>query len=274
MTSPSFLSTPEGPLALHWSGAEAAAPILWVHGYTLDATLWEPLWARLPDFRHLGIDLPGHGASRPITPADDVAAFGRAVLAVAAAHRATILIGMSFGGTVCLEAAGAAPTRFAGMLLGAPALPGGPEDQESADCNQQLLRLARERGVGPWLADRWLSVPPAIFAGAMRNPDLWAAVQAIVRRHRWDELRSSAFAPRDTGLVQRLARVRAPVRLLVGDDDIPSFARTADLLRRILPAASVGYVADAGHLALLERPDAAAAQIGNWLRSLEASLTL
>jgi pimeloyl-ACP methyl ester carboxylesterase len=267
MNGPPFLATPDGPLALHWGGAEQGAPLLWVHGYTLDATLWTPLWRCLPEFRHLGIDLPGHGASRAIGPVDDLDALARAVLAVADAYGATMLVGMSFGGTVCLQAAAAAPTRFSAMLLAAPALPGGPEDQDSADCNQQLLRMAHERGVGPWLAERWLSVPPSIFVGAMRDANLWRAVQTVVRRHRWDELFSPSFVPRDTGLALRLARVRTPVRLLVGDEEIPSFARTADILRRILPAAIVGYVADAGHLALLERPAAAAAQIRDWLRS-------
>jgi pimeloyl-ACP methyl ester carboxylesterase len=266
MNAPSRLATPEGDLALHWGGAAIGEPLLWVHGYTLDAKLWAPLWERLPEFRHLGIDLPGHGASRALNPTDDLAAFARAVLAAADAFGANRLVGMSFGGTVCLEAAGAAPERFAAMLLCAPALPGGPEDQDSADCNQQLLHMARERGVGPWLAERWLSVPPAIFAGAQRDPVLWQAVCATVHRHRWGELFLPAFAPRETGLVQRLARVFAPVRLLVGDDDIPSFARTAELLRRMIPAASVGYVADAGHLMLLERPDAAAAHLRDWLK--------
>jgi pimeloyl-ACP methyl ester carboxylesterase len=34
----------------------------------------------------------------------------------------------------------------------------------------------------------------------------------------------------------------------------------------MIPAASVGYVADAGHLMLLERPDAAAAHLRDWLK--------
>lgn len=265
MTDRDRLPTPEGELALHWGGGGPGPPLLWVHGYTLDAALWAPLWRLLPEHRHVGIDLPGHGASRAIGPTDDLAAFARAVLAAARATGARRLIGLSFGGTVCLEAAAAAPDLVEAMLLCAPALPGGPEDQESADCNQQLLRLARERGIGPWLADRWLQVPPAIFAGAQRDPVLWARIVATVRRHRWDELKAPAFAPRDTGLATRLSRVTAPIRLLLGDDDIPSFARTAEMLRRALPNARVDYIAGAGHLAPLEQPETAASLIVDWL---------
>ena len=37
--------------------------VIWLHGYTLNSSVWLPLWRRLPGWTHIGIDLPGHGAS-------------------------------------------------------------------------------------------------------------------------------------------------------------------------------------------------------------------
>ncbi|WP_374147201.1 alpha/beta fold hydrolase [Sphingomonas sp. 28-63-12] len=263
------IATRDGPIKLHRPAAGAGPRLLWVHGYTLDSRLWAPLWRALPGWDHIGIDLPGHGGSRAITPADTIAHFAAAVIEVADRLEVDDLIGLSFGGTVCLEAAGQAPSRFRRLILSAPALPGGPEDQDAADCNQELRRLARDRGIGPWLAERWLQVPPAIFAGAKRDSGLFAQIAATVGAHRWDELFCPGFAPRETGLDKRLTHVTALVLLILGDDDIASFARTAELLRRRLPHATIAFVADAGHLAPLERPAAVARLVADHLAAGE-----
>jgi hypothetical protein len=40
--------------------------VLWIHGYTLDSSIWKHLWQHLPRWQHIAIDLPGHGLSAPI----------------------------------------------------------------------------------------------------------------------------------------------------------------------------------------------------------------
>jgi pimeloyl-ACP methyl ester carboxylesterase len=236
--------------------------LLWVHGYTLDSSLWPPIWEHLPEFAHVALDLPGHGSSRPYRRGDSLSTSAEAVLEVAAAFGADRLVAMSFGGTVALLAMAAEPQRFRAAVLAAPALPGGPQDQDTADCNQELLRLYRERGVGPWLAERWLAQPPAIFEGARRSAPLFAEITAVVGRHTWGELGLPPIAARaDSALVRRLRAVSAQTLLLLGEEDLPSFVRTAELLRRELVRSEIFWVRGAGHLALLERPEACAALI-------------
>ena len=48
----------------------SADKVLWVHGYTMDSSLWQPLWDELPGWHHFGIDLPFHGTS-PTRKTDD-----------------------------------------------------------------------------------------------------------------------------------------------------------------------------------------------------------
>ena len=49
-------------VAVHSVGDGPA--VVWIDGYTMDSTSWSELWGLLPGWRHLGIDLPGHGALR------------------------------------------------------------------------------------------------------------------------------------------------------------------------------------------------------------------
>lgn len=265
MSAPALeiVATDLGPIAVRRMGA--GRPVLWVHGYTLDSTLWKPLWRELPGWTHLGLDLPGHGRSRDLASTDRIGDFAAAVQAVADRYDVRDLCGLSFGGTVCLQLAVTLPHRFDRMVLCAPALPGGPVDQEAADCNQQLLRLHAERGVGRWLADRWLAEPPAIFSGARRHPELFAAIEDIVTSHRWGELALGCLVIHDGLKLAKLAAVPTDTLVLLGDNDIPSFARTAELLRRKMQRVDVAYVAGAGHLAPLERPAAAATAIARFL---------
>jgi pimeloyl-ACP methyl ester carboxylesterase len=40
-------------------------PLLFLHGAGAISSMWAPLWARLPDRRLIGVDLPGYGLSDP-----------------------------------------------------------------------------------------------------------------------------------------------------------------------------------------------------------------
>ncbi len=263
---------PLSGIHLHRSG-EQGPIVLWVHGYTLDGTIFAPLWQKLSGFRHIALDLPGHGRSEPFSRADAVEEMIDAVDRVARALGASRLVGLSFGGTIALEAALRAPERYHALVLASPGLLGGPVDPESATCHLEMLALARERGLGPWLAERWLAVPPQIFAGARRHPQLFAALAAIVRRHRFEELgeeRMAALATTTRDLCD-LRRIRARVQLLLGEEDMAAFKRTAELLRRALPDAGRSYVADAGHLCLLEAPEAVAPLLARALAEAPAT---
>jgi len=232
------------------------AVVLWVHGYTLNGSIWEPLWDRLPGYGHVGMDLPGHGHSRPILPGEDLGSVARAVLEMADAVDARHLVGLSFGGMVALQTAIDNPNRFASVCLASPGLAGGPQDPEAATCNLELMHLAKQRGLGPWLSERWMSIPPRIFAGAAKHPELLAQLREVVARHSFRELLDESMA----GFQQAqqdpraIALIRSRTTVLVGEEDMEAFKRCAQLIRRALPSARRIYMADSGHLSILEDP--------------------
>jgi pimeloyl-ACP methyl ester carboxylesterase len=206
--------------------------VLWVHGYTRDASVWEDVWKSLPGFQHIGVELPGHGASHPLKEGEDLAGLAKRVASFALAHGVGHLVGLSFGGMVALQAAAERPEAFRTLILAAPALGGGPQDPETMTCNLELLRLYKERGAGPWLRERWMSCPPEVFEGAATQPELFTKLKSVVGRHSWQELGCLAIPalvnyPQLTG---KLKAIKSSTLILIGDNDMDAFKRSAALI--------------------------------------------
>ncbi|HEY0640452.1 MAG TPA: alpha/beta hydrolase, partial [Pseudonocardiaceae bacterium] len=193
--------------------------VLWLHGYTMRAEVWRPVWAHLPGLRHVGLDLPWHGASRPARDGETLAGLAATVTAAALATGVRHVVALSFGTVLAVEMAAARPDAFRSWTLAAPALAGMPHEPAVRQRYLDLARLYREAGPGRHLTRLWMSHPPAIFAGVAARPAVHSALAAVIDRHRWDELRGDGMR----ALVRRpqraaaLAGLRAPLLVLTGD---------------------------------------------------------
>lgn len=247
-----------------------AERVLWIHGYTLDSSIWDDLWSRLPAWHHIGIDLPGHGASERMAAGEDLGELGRRIGDLALEYEVRHLVGLSFGGMVALQVAIEMPSAFASLVLGSPGLGGAPQDPYARARNLELTRLYRERGSGPWMGDVWMKSPPDIFKGAASYSDLWQKLREVVDRHPWSELGDGTMQ----GLAnypqpeQHLRRIEAETLILVGEEDMGVFKRYAEVIRRSIPACERVYLPGVGHLGLLEAPATVGALIAaHWRAS-------
>ena len=227
-------------------------PVLWLHGYTLDHTVFRKQWARLPGFCHIGLDLPGHGASRALRPGDTLNTVADTVAAFAAGIGARRLVGLSFGTLLAVQVA--AVGAFDRLILAAPGLAGGPSDRSVEQRYIELARLYATAGPGPHMTELWMRSPPPLFAGV--GPE----VAAVIDRHTWSELRGPLMyeltrAPQDAAL---LARIGAPTLIVLGEHELPAHRACAALLARHVPDCELELLSGGGHLALLQAPDAAA----------------
>jgi pimeloyl-ACP methyl ester carboxylesterase len=249
------------------AAGEGDDTVLWLHGYTMDSSVWGRLWERLPGFCHIGIDLPGHGSSAPLTPGDTLRSVAARIVAAADALKARHLAGISFGAMLALEVASL--RGFETLVLGSPMFAGAPEDPHAQRRNLELYRLLVQRGRGPWMTELWMSSPPDIFLGCAKHPVLWEQLRTLIDRHSWSEITDGSM----DRLVKRpegatcLERIQASTLILVGEADMPAFRRTAELIRRGIRGSTRRYVPEAGHLCLLERPADVAPWISEHLHS-------
>jgi pimeloyl-ACP methyl ester carboxylesterase len=231
--------------------------VVWLHGYTMDSSLWTECWRKLPRFRHIGIDLPGHGASRGFRPEDSLAAVAAAVVRACRDMNAEALVGMSLGSLVALQAAMVPANGLRRLVLAAPTTGGMTVEPSAQQKNIDLLRTYRRAGRGPELTRLWLSSPPDIFKSAERQPTVFEAIRNVVARHRWLELEGATMRDWSNTLQpnRALAEIAAHTLVLVGEEDMPGFRRNAHHLSRIMPRCDRHYVAGVGHLPLLEAPE-------------------
>lgn len=237
--------------------------VLWLHGYTMDRTLWQPLLELLPGFRHVCVDLPGHGRSRPLSGDETLPGLAARIAAIAEAADARRIVALSFGSAVALQLAASYPQLVTRLAIAAPTISGAPPAAGVIARERQLALLYRMTGPGAQMTKLWMASPPDIFRGARDHPELQGRLRAVIDGHSWAEIGSGAMRSlaEHVHTDEELGRISAATLVLVGDRDMPSFCANAARLATVVPDCTVVTMRDAGHLCLLERPGQAAAPL-------------
>jgi pimeloyl-ACP methyl ester carboxylesterase len=129
-----------------------------------------------------------------------------------------------------------------------------------------LLRLAHEQGMAA-LAAEWL--PPLMGSNACRSAQLMPRLMAMVERST-----PASYAGQINALLNRpdalpvLPKIEVPTLLLSGSEDTWSPMSQHETMRRRVPHATLFEIHGAGHMAPIERPDAVALAMREWLAKL------
>lgn len=220
-------------------------PLVFIHGAGGSRLHWPPALRRLPGVRALAVDLPGHGASPPGEEssiegyAARLGAWQRIVGA-----RPAVLVGHSMGSAIALTLAlegGAAALVLVGAgprLRVNPALLEGTARRESfAEAVGRIVRWSFARAAPRRLVEtaqrRMLEVAPAVL-----HRDLLAC----------DAFDASA----------RLGEIDVPTLIVHGAEDRMTPPALGEELACRLRAARRETIEGAGHMVMLERPEAVA----------------
>ena len=259
---------------LAFRAAGSGPAVLWIHGYTMDSSVWAELWALLPGWRHVGVELPGHGQSPPLAPGATLGGVAAQVAEICMETGARNVVALSFGSCVALQLAADHPHLVRRLVVGAPTIAGAPSEpgadkryRELAVLRQMAPVVSRQIPAGELLADLWMQSPPDIFRGTEAHPALRARLRSVIIRHRWEELGTGAMqaVTRDAQTDADLRRITAATLVFQGDNDMPTFFDNAARLARVLSDCHVEAVPKAGHLVLLERPETVAPALADHL---------
>ena len=241
--------------------------VLWLHGYTIDSSMWGDMWRRLPGWHHIGVDLPGHGASEPIDQMGDLATLGRRLGQLCVAEDIRHIVAISFGTITAIQIAIEFPAHFASIVLSAPALAGGPHEPEIGEVYMRLVQIYLQTGPGPRMREVWMGC--RICNGIDQVPGLRASLASLVDRHSWAEIKGYGMLrfTQPPQVESALRRIQAAVLVIIGDRELPAFRTVTQTLQQVLPRIQVREFADADHLGLLQHPELAARSIDAHLRA-------
>jgi pimeloyl-ACP methyl ester carboxylesterase len=234
--------------------------VLWLHGYGLDSSSWADVWDRLPRWRHVGVDLPGHGLSEPLPPREELGALVKRLAEVARRHHARHLVGLSLGAAIALAMARECPGAFQSLTLASPLLGGPPEVEPFWKRYKEMANMYRMAGFGEHLRGRLMLVEPSAFDGVRPDTTLWDRLWRIVGRHPFWDLADAGYL-RASSLEwpeEALHAVALPALVMVGELDSTGSQAAAERLVAALPSVQRVSLPGAAHLSILEAPAAGA----------------
>ncbi|HEY2982375.1 MAG TPA: alpha/beta hydrolase [Anaerolineales bacterium] len=232
----------------------ARPPVILIHGAGGTHLNWPAQVRRLPDQRMFALDLPGHGKSDGMGRqavdeyAEDILGFMDAVKLNAA-----IMVGHSMGAALALALALDHPQHVLGLgLVGsasrlrvAPAILRGIANPLTF---HSALHLITESSYGP-------SADPRLKELAEQR---MAETRATVLYG--DFLASDSFDAQAA-----LQRVRVPTVILCGLEDRMAPPDCSRQLHRAIAGSELRLIPDAGHMLMIERPDAVAQVLTDFL---------
>ncbi|MEM9795085.1 MAG: alpha/beta fold hydrolase [Pseudomonadota bacterium] len=229
-------------------------PLVLLPGMMCDARLFAPQIAAISDRAVMVAPLGG---------ADSMAGLAAGVLAVAPPRFA--LAGLSMGGIVAMEIVAQAPERVAGLCL----MDTNPlaERPEVAAARQPQIAHVRDGGLGAVMRDE---MKPNYLADGPRRPAILELCMEMATA-----LGPQVFARQSRALMARpdrqdvLRGVRVPSLVLCGAEDSLCPPARHELMRDLIPEARLVVVDGAGHLPVLERPEAVNAALSAWLEEVE-----
>ena len=231
--------------------------LILVPGLMCDDTSWGPVLPALS--AHMPCRVVSHGN------ADSLVAMAQQILETAPAQ--FHLAGHSMGGRVALEVLRLAPERVLRLGLlgtGYRAKEAGAAGETEVQKRQALLDLAQQHGVRA-MAQAWVQnmVAPSRLNDAALIEDI---VQMFERKS------EDIFKRQIKALLERpdasnvLAQVQVPTLVMAGEFDAWASPQQHQDMADLLPARpAVDVVAGAGHMMMMEKPEAVTASFLNWL---------
>ena len=265
-------------------GPATGVPVIVLHGFTGSAQAMAPLTERLaagappgPALRVIAPGLIGHGDSDVPDDLDlyrvEAMAGQVAGLADALDCETIHLVGYSMGGRVALMLGCTEPQRLRSLtLIGAsPGIADPVERRIRAEAD--AARALRVTADFEAFVDEWMADP--LFANQAELGEAHLEAARAQRLASNPQGLARSLMAGGTGAMEplhdRLGHCDVPTRLVVGARDA-KFCAIAEALTAALPTAEIVPIANAGHAAHIEQPEATGIAVAGFIAEVEARL--
>lgn len=251
----------------------AGMPVLLVHGFPLDHTMWAAQIDALTErCRVIAPDLRGFGQS-PLGKADPARGISMEeyaddlveLLDALAIHEPIVLVGFSMGGYIAWPFVRTYASRLKALVQ--------CDTKAVADTDEaRAVRLKMAEHVSEWGSARVAEImgPKLHAKGACdKKQAVVAAVRRVVER-----TSPAAIAAAQRGMAARpdmtslLPTIRVPALVLVGAEDAISPPKEMQSVAAAIPNAEFVEIPDAGHMTTMENPAAVNAALLNFVQGV------
>jgi pimeloyl-ACP methyl ester carboxylesterase len=227
-------------------------PLVLIPGLMADARLFLPQMVRLGADRAMLVVLPTRG--------ETVEQMSEAILPALPPKFA--LLGHGLGGDIALDLIRRVPDRVTRVIL--MATDPLPEPPASAAAREMRIVAARSGRLGQAMREE---IPPAALADTEWRAEILALVQDMALG-----LGEGAFLRQSRALQRRpdqqktMRRVKLPALVIAGAADTLVPMRRSEFTAGLMPFGKLQVIADAGHLASLEQPEAVSEALAAFLK--------
>jgi pimeloyl-ACP methyl ester carboxylesterase len=248
-----------GDSKIYYETRGAGPAIVLLHDGLLSAVTWDDVWEPLGASHQVTrYDRRGYGRSELPTKSYSSTEDLRKLLTYLKVQHA-VIVGSSSGGALAIDFAIAHPEMVDGLFLIGPVLHGmefSKQFQERAARNNEPIKRDDVRALAKnWSEDRFLIVG----ASERARRKIYEQLVANSEKVKFDNHFEQTLSPPAS---KRLAEVKVPTLILVGDADIADVHAHCAAINAGIRGSTREVIKDAGHLIQLEKPEEVTKRLG------------
>jgi len=236
-------------------GPRTGIPVVFIHGFPFDRTMWKPqVTALRKEFHVVTYDVRGHGKSGVGDAQYSIEYFVDDLMALLDHLKLSkvVVVGLSMGGYIALRAIERNPDRFRAIVL--------CDTRSEADGNEGKVKRATQAnavktsGIKPF-AEAF--VKGAFYEKTFETkPEVVAAVKEVIEVTSPLAVAGTllALAAR-TDTTASLFSIKVPTLILVGQHDALTPPSASHAMKDKIPGAELFIIPRAGHLSNLEQEE-------------------
>ncbi len=257
-----IIATRSGTVGVDEAGT--GIPVLLLHGFPHDRTLWAAQLAAPPaGARFIAVDLPGFGESESAgVPSLDAWADWTIGVLDALEIEQAVVGGLSMGGYLAFAIWRRHPKRVRGLILADTKAPADTLEGQQKRVAMQALAVTDGAGA---IADAMM---PGMVGKTTRSsrPQAVAFLDEMLRRQAVGAIHDALDALRTRpDSTPTLATITVPTLIICGDEDTLTPVKESDAMHAAIADSQLAIIPGAGHASCVEHPSAFNALLAGFL---------